>query len=284
MADSTYQKSGLQSNQIRILILLPIDQDLDDAFIQCRLVSTSIENPVLYEALSYTWGDDALAPTRYIDCDGEVVPVTVNLYEALMALRYNESPWTLWVDALCINQSNSQERNHQVALMALIYRRAIGVLIWVGMEGPARDGERSFRYLKELYDVVCKNSKNVRQDGSAVADERYTWGQAPPAHPSVEFVLDLFLSRSWFRRRWILQEVCTSYFVCDPVVSQLTPSRQRSGSKDLLRSALHEVGRIRRWFPPLILRSEPQIPTPAASLQRAPCGQKLDPRSSGSVC
>ncbi|KAK5131952.1 hypothetical protein LTR08_000464 [Meristemomyces frigidus] len=205
MADLTCHRIKLQSDAIRVLVLEPTDEDLDDAFIQCRLVSTSIEKPVAYEALSYTWGDDALSPTRFIDCDGDVTPVTINLYEALLAMRYSDRPRTLWVDALCIDQSNNKERNHQVSLMARIDRKAAGVLIWVGNDGPAMDGERSFQYLRQLYDIVQSESKARKfVVGPNVPQPK---GDAPWPHPSVEFALNLFLRRSWFRRRWVLQEV-----------------------------------------------------------------------------
>ncbi|KAK4545619.1 hypothetical protein LTR36_002572 [Oleoguttula mirabilis] len=209
IADSIYYKVRLQGDQIRVLVLEPTDEDLDDAFIQCRLIATSTDAPVAYEALSYTWGDDTLSPTRCIDCDGEVVPVTVNLYEALLAMRYSHKPRTLWVDALCIDQSNNEERNLQVSLMARIYRKAIGVLIWLGNDGAAEDGRRSLEHLVGLYDLVCKEANAQRRGGSPVLEMHsvVSSSSAPQAHASVDFALDLFLRRPWFTRRWVLQEV-----------------------------------------------------------------------------
>lgn len=208
--ENTDVKMRLHGDEIRVLVLEPTDEDLDDAFIQCILVATSIDTPVEYEALSYTWGDDTLSPTRCIDCDGDVVPVTVNLYEALLALRHPNKPRTLWIDALCIDQSNNEERNHQVALMARIYRKAVGVLIWLGNEGPAMDGARSFEYLRMLYELVQEKSMQSRRRLGVTAEEEILLGNiesAPGPHPSVESALNLFLRRRWFTRRWVLQEV-----------------------------------------------------------------------------
>ena len=219
-------KSTLGKNEIRILILEPLDEDFDSAFIQCRLVSTFIEGSVEYEALSYTWGEDARSPTCCIDCNEAVVSVSRNLYEALLALRLPDRSRTLWVDALCIDQASNDERNHQVSLMARIYRKATRVIIWLGKEGPAKDAERSFQHLKRLHNLVNIESKQVHRQSSLLShvSESYLHATAPEqertflaktalvlsSHPLVGLALNAFLSRPWFRRRWVLQEVYNS--------------------------------------------------------------------------
>jgi len=86
-----------------------------------------------YEALSYTWGSSGT--DIHIELDGQDSSIRPNLAYALAALRRSE-PRVLWVDALCINQNNIHERNHQVEQMGEIYRQARRVLAWLGRPSP----------------------------------------------------------------------------------------------------------------------------------------------------
>jgi hypothetical protein len=93
------------------------------------LVYKNLDTFPEYEALSYTWGSSGSDVN--IEVDGQVIPIRANLAYALAALR-GPTPRTLWVDALCIDQRNIEERNHQVGQMGEIYRRASQVLTWLG--------------------------------------------------------------------------------------------------------------------------------------------------------
>lgn len=99
--------------------------------VHCQLSIISLNDSPDYEALSYAWGDRRV--TRNINVNGHVVPVTVNLEEALRQLRHTSTPRDLWVDALCINQLDITEKTHQVGMMADIYNRCTRVIIWLGM-------------------------------------------------------------------------------------------------------------------------------------------------------
>jgi hypothetical protein len=83
-----------------------------------------------FEALSYTWGPSTtgerirLAPGCYLG-------ITDNLAAALRLLRTQGYQHRIWVDALCINQSDIQEKNHQVRMMRRIYRTASEVITWI---------------------------------------------------------------------------------------------------------------------------------------------------------
>ncbi|KAI8225327.1 Heterokaryon incompatibility protein 6, OR allele [Colletotrichum sp. SAR 10_96] len=82
-----------------------------------------------YEALSYAWGSTDQSET--ITANGQILHVTKNLYSALEHLRQKENR-ILWIDAICIDQTNLQERGHQVGQMSDIYRQADQVLVWLG--------------------------------------------------------------------------------------------------------------------------------------------------------
>jgi hypothetical protein len=84
-----------------------------------------------YEALSYCWGP--IQPISFMRLNGKRLPITPNLHKALgqIAASRNES-FTLWVDAICINQSDSTEKSKQVSMMRDIYERASRTVVWLG--------------------------------------------------------------------------------------------------------------------------------------------------------
>jgi len=65
-----------------------------------------------YEALSYVWGETS--GTHMMSCSGMKIQITANLDAALRRLRFRDQPRLLWVDAICINQDDIIEKNHQV--------------------------------------------------------------------------------------------------------------------------------------------------------------------------
>jgi hypothetical protein len=115
---------------IRVLILEPGNWDSD---IQCRLSNIDLSIPgQAYEAISYVWGD--AAARKDILCNGFTFNITKSLYDALQVFRRPAGCGVrvLWADGLCINQQDTLERNHQVALMRHIYTASSRVLIWLG--------------------------------------------------------------------------------------------------------------------------------------------------------
>jgi hypothetical protein len=94
-----------------------------------------------FEALSYAWGSDSSHHVVYVDsptAEG-VSPMTMsirkNLTNALSHLRYADRDRVLWIDAICINQHDLQERGLQVPRMTDIYKYANRVVVWLGTEG-----------------------------------------------------------------------------------------------------------------------------------------------------
>jgi hypothetical protein len=135
--DATYCYMGLNPDMLehRLLVLGGCDGPVAD--INCELIHARLkqqnhpkanqdEAEVPYEALSYVWGN--LEPSAYIYLHGQRQRVTLELFQALKALRpLGNSFRLLWVDALCINQTDIQEQNHQVRLMGRIYSEASNV-------------------------------------------------------------------------------------------------------------------------------------------------------------
>jgi hypothetical protein len=108
--------------------------------ISSSLICTSLYNSaVAYEALSYTWGDHrhreeiSLVTLETGERIEYVLAVTSSLHSALKSLRPQTGPArTLWIDAICINQADLDERSSQVARMREIYHKANMVIVWLG--------------------------------------------------------------------------------------------------------------------------------------------------------
>ena len=114
--------------------------------ISCTLSIENLDANLQYEALSYAWGDSPASVP--IDLDGEPFLVTPSLHNALLELRERDADRILWIDAICINQSNLSERGHQVSRMADIYGKATAVVVWLGQ---AWDGvEVAIKFISQI--------------------------------------------------------------------------------------------------------------------------------------
>lgn len=128
---------------IRLLKFNP--DESSDGPLTCRFVVVDTKNPPPYIALSYVWGNPS-NPVP-ITIDGKATHVTQNLNGALQMFRI--TPALLWVDALCINQQNTPEKNQQVNMMSTIYRKAANVTAWLGPD-EHKDADDIFENIKNL--------------------------------------------------------------------------------------------------------------------------------------
>lgn len=129
-ADFQYETLKLSSTKpsIRLAVLQPGTRE---SSIRIKLVYKAYADQPKYEALSYVWGrPDSV---KSVELNGTRVEIRENLWFALVHFRNSTEERTLWIDAICINQVNLQERSEQVQLMAYIYSRAEKVLVWLGV-------------------------------------------------------------------------------------------------------------------------------------------------------
>lgn len=90
-----------------------------------------------YEAMSYTWGEPVFSQILYVTTTNDldeprVLRITSNLADLLQQMRYQLHTRTFWIDAICINQLDNEEKSNQIPMMMSIYRRAFQVNIWLG--------------------------------------------------------------------------------------------------------------------------------------------------------
>ncbi|KAI0186842.1 heterokaryon incompatibility protein-domain-containing protein [Xylaria flabelliformis] len=120
------------SKMIRVLHIAP---GSGQSRVECHLEVRDLYVDQVDEALSYVWGQ--CREGRAIWIDGDTFQVNENLYEILTSLRHPHAPRTIWVDAICINQLDLNEKAQQVRHMDEIYSRAKKTTIW--LSGPTPD-------------------------------------------------------------------------------------------------------------------------------------------------
>jgi hypothetical protein len=192
---------------IRLLLLQPRGTSAEDE-IHCKLQHTTIAEyeedlTVGYTALSYVWGSEE--EQRMIFVDGSEFHVTVNLFCALRSIRHESKEFPLWVDAVCIDQQNIRERGQQVRFMGSIYASARNTIIYLG-----ESDEQSDRAIRALNDT------------GGVSDFP---GDFPNDESLKDCIVSSILSRPWFTRVWVLQELALSQ---NPII-QCGHSRVRWG-------------------------------------------------------
>jgi hypothetical protein len=166
----------------------------NDARIRCQLfdylLQDSGKRTHQYEALSYVWGSSD--KPRSILIDERDLPITVNLHEALLSLRDPYIERIIWIDAICINQGDKEERAQQVQFMAKVYSKASRVVVWLGQAAKGSD-----HALEQIL--------NAADDESPKPSNNETNQQPIP---------DL-LQRPWFQRIWVkaqnLKRISRSY-------------------------------------------------------------------------
>ncbi|KAJ0416995.1 heterokaryon incompatibility protein-domain-containing protein [Aspergillus carlsbadensis] len=131
----------------------------------------------LYEALSYTSVKDpadSFEPCPvFLGSYWDVTHVSVNCGDALRRLRRHKTDRLLWVDSLCIDHTNPEEKNSQVHLLREVYSRAIKVLAYIGNESP--EFSAAFRFLKDQpgQDYSATMDKEIRSSLQALLKQPY---------------------------------------------------------------------------------------------------------------
>lgn len=183
---NVYTYSHLPKGNIRLLKLLP-HRDITGP-LQCSLIDYPLQNLAennhhLYDSLSYAWGSPEKHQSISIgDC---YLPITTNLHAALLRLRDRFLERIIWVDAICINQQDTDDRSSQVQRMAMIYALANRVIVWLG---EAEDD--SDQALEEIHKSA---------DGQQAEDDQ-----------DMQSAVFRLLQRPWFKRIWVKSETLTS--------------------------------------------------------------------------
>ncbi|KAH8783001.1 heterokaryon incompatibility protein-domain-containing protein [Diaporthe sp. PMI_573] len=189
----------------RVLVLLPAQKTVDD--LRCymdevRLSDVEDKNQG-FTALSYVWGADKAF--HLIWFENHSLRIRPNLDSALRNLRRRDRSIRLWVDAVCIDQSNLLERNHQVQQMRDIFSAASETVIYLGPQDGGNTGLSAWNFLERHSSWALDENRDVDRKVAARLDEHliYFRGEIKDVELDV-------LSRSWFRRLWVFQEAVVS--------------------------------------------------------------------------
>jgi hypothetical protein len=155
-----------------------------------ELITLKQDQKMPYEALSYWWGRKEAGHALILKMDNTrySVPILPELANALRQLRLRDKARDLWVDAICIHQSDSVEKNAQIPKMAEIYSEATNVCVWLGTE--ANNSGKALKFIDRVL--------NLDEIDQLLTDEF----KAEEWHAFSELI-----RRPWFNRRWIVQEV-----------------------------------------------------------------------------
>lgn len=246
--------------------LLSIKQGFPSEPIECGFITiANLDEAPPYDALSYVWGEESNADP--IICNGIKTTVTKQLADALQHLRRfpgwgSVIPWPqdhplistknvwnnfarnrheyredsgggghdvlLWVDALCINQEDGDERASQVKMMGRIYERALNVKIWLGKEDKEPPNFvtaqqphllmtthlGTYGRIPVALSFIAQALRNAsgpvnrRAAMRPVEDSAHrniAYGFPPPTAPEWDVVREFF-TNAWFERVWVVQE------------------------------------------------------------------------------
>ena len=184
--------------EIRILSLAPgtYNDTLQGSF----EVESLHYDDIHYTAFSYTWSGPI--SERTIQIGQAPLKITENLAAALRHFRGPVRPKKIWVDAICINQSDDEEKGFQVALMGDIYRNASRTWVWLGKESD--DSDAAIDSIVSFRDFPDFPEKEETQETQRTQFRHQNY---PEVHWQAVFHL---LERPWWRRIWVIQEVLRS--------------------------------------------------------------------------
>jgi hypothetical protein len=215
-----YERLDLETNTFRFLRILP---GSDEDVISCEMVVKGCTCPpggrpdfgsFRYSALSYEWGN-AAQPTHWIRVNGSHLQVRHNLFTFLHTARARLETGSdlhrhVWIDAICINQEDDREKEHQVQRMRTLYRLATTVFVWLGpksstvIDAGADELCQLGEQLSPLEDTLKRGSEGIPIQYellNKVADQ-----MLDPAGRALPALIEI-CEKSYWHRLWIVQAI-----------------------------------------------------------------------------
>ncbi|KAG8160327.1 hypothetical protein KVR01_009863 [Diaporthe batatas] len=210
------------SRQIRLLQVDCSEIDDESTPVSCRMVTASLDDASLeYIALSYVWGVNMSQTPLLIN--GTKFKATGNLFDFLARYRkiscvipkWELANFSIWIDAVCINQDDFPERNSQVQIMGSIYRSATRTISWLGPDDD--QSESALTTLKDIYPKMMDSIHKRNLLGWVDPQQTNLWQENEKGAGATSLTRNNFwhscqkiLQRAYFTRSWITQELVLS--------------------------------------------------------------------------
>lgn len=186
----------IQHDQVR-LVKFGHDGDHTSAILQ----TFPLEGPIPpYQALSYTWlcDNSGVARNHVLQIEKQQLPILDSLLPFFHVLSSKgtllDNTWW-WIDSICIDLANIEERGQQVQFMGRIYRNAHKVIVWLGEESD--DTDRAIDFIELLNETIRQQTCSPEEIRAIFHQDQY--------HPHWA-ALTNFFQRRWWTRIWTLQE------------------------------------------------------------------------------
>jgi hypothetical protein len=182
----TYNHQALKAGRIRLLYLLP--GDTEDR-LQGVIIHVPYNSAGTYRAFSYVWGTNQ-SMQELVTPDG-ILEITFSLSKALQSLRHKNTATMLWVDAICIDQNDNQEKARQIRLLPQIFQSATSTYAFLE-SGNANDAAIEMLMqvqAKALCDRHCADLERNRLDSADLAQENNTKGRFEARESTKENIL-----------------------------------------------------------------------------------------------
>lgn len=253
MTSIPYQPLFRSRREIRLIVLKDLDggPNTADSPLKCEMITTSLD---LYKAplsnypayvvkklgnalarsflddqsyskdfyaVSYVWGDPAAVCD--IEINGIACKIGASLYATLHSIRKNTKLRVLWADALCINQSDKDEKSWQVQQMAAIYSRARATLSWLGPS--SEDSKLALETLAEFDKTTSRSFwtiQHAKEGGPPPSKIKNSALQIAGDSSNWSAIVNM-CARPYWSRIWIFQEMACAqerYFLCGDCVSR----------------------------------------------------------------
>ena len=159
----------------------------------CELIEVPLDEAPPFEAISYHWG--LKPPSIPINVNGALILVTSAIDELLWYRRSIFTSHCFWIDAICINQTNLDEKSSQIPMMTQIYGRATRVVVWLGAPESRKDTRITRKMIRALnWPEIIRSTTQLLPT---------LFGNEKDAFVAV----GKLFSHPWFERIWIVQEV-----------------------------------------------------------------------------
>ena len=165
-----------------------------------KLTDYTLSKDLEFVALSYAWGTEKATIAIY--CNEVPLFVTPHLHKALNCMHWSgqQDSRLMWIDTICINQSDESEKQMQLQLMGDIYKFASTVCVWLG--SSTDDDVSAINAISEIVNIL----KNV--DGQIrLTEQSLSELSLPAVNDRIWSSFGSLFTRSWFERLWTVQEM-----------------------------------------------------------------------------